>query len=223
MNVQGLINLAHAKVEEIYDNSVWITFINDCLDDLTPIARLTKEATINNVPVVNRRATIPFTDPVLAKSHEILNIFFTPTQAGATPIVGASEQQMRRVELADRMATGWRLTSDTLYISNVPSYVGATVTAGNVTLIYYKALDHVTSLVSVPEIMPQYHPIIALYMCAKCQQKEEEINEKNDFYAEYLRGRNSMALDRIWDAEPQNRKFLRRSRIATHIGVSPGD
>lgn len=222
MDVQALINLAQTKAEEVYDNATWITLINACLDDLTPVARLLKEASIPNIAVTNGAASIPFTNAVLARSHEILSVFFTPTQAGATPIAGASAQQMRRLGISDLFSAGWRLTTDALLLNNIPPHGALAVTEGTVIVHYYKMLDHVTSLASVPEIAPQYHSLIALYMCAKSQQKEEELNDKNDFYMEYLRGKNSMALDRIWDAEPHSRKFIHRTRIAAHIGAAPG-
>lgn len=59
-----------------------------------------------------------------------------------------------------------------------------------------------------------------LYAVAKANQKEKELTEKNDAFSEYIQGKNQLALERIWQMEPNNRKYIRKARIASMIGAS---
>lgn len=227
MDVLQLIRIAHLQTEERYDNDLWKIYINACLDDLTPAAKMLKTSVVPNVPVVNGMATIALSgvtaNAELAKMHECLYVHLTPTEeiiAGTpTPITVARPHQVSRLSMADRMSFGWQLTSDEISTINIPqSRNGNTISRATITISYYKKLNHVLSVADVPELPEQYHNLIVLYLCAKSQQKEEEINDKQDFYGEYLLGKANMARDRIWETEPQNRKFIRKARIATITG-----
>lgn len=229
MNVAQLIKLAQVQADEHYDGDTWMFFINASLDDLTPVARLLTKSIVQDVAVVNREISIALTgasaNAELSKMHECLYVYVTPTEemngGVATPIVGARMQQLSRLTLADRFSFGWILTNDELSVVNIPRHSsGNMITKATITVNYYKKLNHVSNVASVPELPEQYHNLIALFICAKSQQKEEELGDKQDFYAEYLLGKSNMARDRIWETEPQNRKFIRKARINAAIGTS---
>lgn len=229
MNVAQLIKIAQVQADEHYEGDTWIFFINACLDDLTPVVKMLKRSIVQDVVVDNGELSIALTggsaNAELSKIHECLYVYFTPTEeiseGVATPIVGARMQQLNRLTLADRFSFGWLLTNDELSIVNIPRpSSGNMITKATITVYYYKKLNHVANLASVPELPEQYHNLIALFICAKSQQKEEELGDKQDFYAEYLLGKSNMARDRIWENEPQNRKFIRKARIIAATGAS---
>lgn len=214
MNVQEIITLAQMKSEEVYDDPTWIGFINAGIDDLTPIAKLLKTVTLEAETLVSGYVEINIVaDPAngLEEAHEVLSVYATVTDP-----VGGKRKQLRRLNMNDNISQGWKLTYDKLIIQ----HLGADVVEATIEVDIYKKPDHVEDMEDIPEFPAQYHTLLVLYICAKSQQKEEELNDKNDFYAEYIMGKNGMALDRIWETEPQNRKFIRKARIAARINMS---
>lgn len=214
MRVSEIIKLAETKSEETYDIDTWLGFINAALDDLTPVAKLLKTVTISDVNIVSGGAEITIADTDLDKAHEILTCYAAVTLPEPLP-----KKQLRRLTMNDQVSTGWKLTYEKLILQGMKDAAKA-----DVTVDFYKKIPHVnydedTGVDDVPELPEQYHSLIVLYACAKSQQKEEELSDKNDFFTEYLMGKNSMALDRIWEMEPQNRKFIRMARIR-RAGVS---
>jgi hypothetical protein len=205
MTVQEIINLAQSHVQEAYETPVWISYINAALDDLTPVAKLLKSKDNISVTPTNGKAVIDLaSDPDLKQIHEVVAVYYTPT--------GGNIEQLARLPFTDNTSKGWKRSHDTIILQNIGD-------GGTVRVDYYKKLSHVSSTADVPELPEQYHNLLVLYVCAKSQQREEELNDKNDFYSEYLLGKQAFALDRIWEIEPWNRKFIRRARIAAMVGA----
>lgn len=209
MNVTEIITLAQMQAEEVYDDPTWIAFINAAIEDLTPVAKLLKTITLASQVITSGAATIALSG-TLADAHEFLSTYVTVLLPA--PL---ARRQLRRLSMNDNISQGWKLTYENLILQGL-----GTATSADVGVDIYKKPARVTLLADIPEIPVQYHNLIVLYICAKSQQKEEEINDKNDFYAEYLMGKNGMAIDRIWETEPQNRKFVRKARIAARINMS---
>ena len=207
MLVSEIIERAQTQAEEVYDPTTWIQFINLALDDLTPVIKMltTKDGIAVALTEGNGEIAIA-SDADLAKAHEFLNVYFKPTG-------GSLEQLKGPLPLSNTYTKGWKQTAIQILFQNC----GAV--NGTARVDYYKKLNHVTSIGDTPELPDQYHNLLILYACAKAQQKEEELNDKNDFYAEYLASKKNMAIDRIWMMEPQNRKFIRKARIAALIGA----
>ena len=218
MNVAEIIAMAQIQAEEVYDNPTWIGFINAGLDDLTTVAKLLKRETVAALSVTGGAASIPLTDTGananLAAAQAILNLYVLPT----TP--AGAQSQYRRLPVSDFVSAGWKRNLDAIEVQGIPPVGGVAVTVATVIVDYYKKINAIAAIVDVPEIPAQYHNLIVAYICAKSQQKEEELNDKNDFYAEYTKGKNDFALDRTWEMEPENRKFIRRARIAAKIGAN---
>jgi len=206
MTVQDIINFCQQQVQEVYDNPTWIRFINAALDDLTPVAKMLRSKDNVAVTVVNGKATITLSsDEDLAKLHEAIAVYYTPQ--------GGSQEQLARIPWTDNVSKGWKRDAVSIVIQGVSG------NSGTVKVDYYKKLDHVSSTSNTPELPDQYHNLLILYVCAKSQQREEELNDKNDFYSEYLLAKQAFALDRIYEMEPHNRKLIRRARIAAMIGA----
>ena len=216
MTAAEIIALARIRAEEAYDNPTWIGFINACLDDLTTVAKLLKRETVALCAVASGATSIPLTgvgaNANLAAAQEILNLYVTPT----TP--AGPQSQYRRLPMSDFVSAGWKMNLDAIEVQGIPAVGGVAVTVATVIVDYYKKITPVTAIADIPEIPTQYHNLIVNYICAKSQQKEEELNDKNDFYAEYVRGKNDFSLDRMWEMEPSHRKYIKRARITAKVG-----
>lgn len=205
MTVSEVITMAQLQAEEVYVDPTWISYINMALDDLTPVAKVLQKKENISVTLTDGKGSIDITaDADLSLAHEFLNVF-------------TSTEMLRRLPLTDNISRGWKLITGSILVQGLS---GSPVTCR---VDYYRRLAHVTSLSddleSVSKLPAQYHPLVVMYCAAKSQQKEEELSEKNDFYNEYLLGKRQMAVDRIWEFEPHNRKFIRKARIAQLIGT----
>lgn len=205
MLVSEVISQARLQSEEVYEDSVWISYINMCLDDLTPVAKILKSKSDIAVALTDGKGTINIlNDSELKYSHEILYVY-------------ANGEQLLRLPVNDNNTPGYKVFTGEIVLQ------GLTGTSATCKVDYYCRLKHVSSLTddieAVSGLPAQYHHLIVLYCAAKSQQKEEELADKNDFYQEYLLGKQNMAVDRIWMVEPQNRKLIRRARIAALIGA----
>ena len=205
MTVAEIIAAAQLQAEEVYDDPTWISYINMALDDLTPVAKvLKKKENISVTLTTGGQGTITIaTDQDLSQAHEFLNVF-------------ANGEMLRRLPVTDNVSKGWKLLAGEILLQ------GLSGTSATCRVDYYQRLKHVSSLSddleTVSGLPAQYHPLVVLYCAAKSQQKEEELNDKTDFFNEYILGKRQMAIDRIWEMEPANRKFIRRARIAALIG-----
>jgi len=211
--VADIISLAAIQAEETYDTPTWIKYINAALDDLTSVIKLLKtKSSIAAVTSSTGAATITISgDADLTKAFELISVFFTPTSG--------TIRQLRRLPFNDNVSEGWKLTSTTINIQVSGANSDATATAR---VDYYQKLQHVTgesdSIETVTSLPEQYHNLLVNYCVAKSQQREEELNDANSAYSEYMSEKNSLAIDRIWQMEPHNRKFIRNARIAALIG-----
>ncbi|HHW41258.1 MAG TPA: hypothetical protein GXX19_08940 [Syntrophomonadaceae bacterium] len=206
MLVSEVINLAGLQAEEVYDDPTWIKYINMALDDLTPVAKVLKKKENINTTLTEGKGTIDLiSDPDLSQSHEILYVY-------------ANGEQLARLPINDNISKGYKITAGQILLQ------GLTGVSATCRVDYYARLGHVSSLSDDLEttagLPAEYHNLVVLYCCAKSQQKEEELNDKSDFYNEYMLGKRQMALDRIWEMEPHNRKFIRKTRIAALIGAT---
>ncbi len=205
MTVAEIIALTQVQAEEVYDDPTWISYINMALDDLTPVAKVLRKKENLNVTLTGGQGTINVAaDQDLSQAHEFLSVF-------------ANSEMLRRLPVTDNVSRGWKLLTGEILLQ------GLSGTSATCRVDYYQRLKHVISLSddleTVSGLPAQYHLLVVLYCAAKSQQKEEELNDKNDFYSEYLLGKRQMAVDRIWEIETHNRKFIRKTRIAQLIGA----
>lgn len=210
MNVADVIAFAEIQGEEVYDSPTWIKYINAALDDLTAVIKSLR-STDKAVTITAGGASITYTtDADLGKAHEFISAFFSPA--------GVNTRQLRRLPLNDNVSEGWKQTDVSLLFQGL----GAAAAGDSVRMDYYRKLQHVSTLSddlhTVAGLPGQYHNLVVAYCVAKAKQREEELNSKNDSYNEYMMGKSQLALDRIWQMEPQNRKFIRRARIASLVG-----
>lgn len=197
MTAEEMIILAKDWSDEDYDNPTWLKYLNAGLDDLTPISKILKRTgDIVLVIAANGSASVNMNDIAM------------PTDMHVIVTAYINGHPLRKLPANDPISAGWKSTADTLLFQNITP-VGAVI----LTLDYYKKLSHATVIGFVPEIPTEYHPLLVLYMCAKSKAKEQELNEKNDFYMEYMQGKAAMAMGRAWDMEPFNRRILRGNMV----------
>jgi len=211
MKVQDVIELAQIQSDEMYEVDTWVHYINLALDDLTPVAKILVTKEDISLTPVNGNVSFSLPESDLEDYHEILDVF---VKDGANPYM-----QLRRLPSSNTFSRGWRQEAESLILQNL----GESDTVA-MKVNYYRKLRHATpdaaGLSAEIDIPEQYTPLVVAYVCAKSQQKEEELDDKNDFFAEYLRGRNNMAMDRIWEMEPHNRRFLRKARVLSQVGFT---
>lgn len=214
MKVSDIIVIAENLAEEKYLQPVWLGWINSGLDDLTPVAKILKVWDSGPLAVVDNEVVINFAGIDLEDAHEILNLHFKITVP-----VGIINRftQLRRLPVNDFESQGWKMVSGKITIQGMDDNVDGI----EVKVDYYDRLKYVTD----PEedltqtgLSTKYHSLILTYVCAKSQQKEEELEDKGDFWNEYLMAKAVMAMDRTWEMEPQNRKLIRKARIMTWFG-----
>lgn len=213
MKVSDIIALAQLQAEEIYEDPTWIKYINLALDDLTPVVKLLTKKTGITVTWTSGSASIVIAnDTDLAKAHEFLFVYV---------VKSTTTLQLRRLPLSDNVSDGWKLTMTEIALQNTGGVTGDTVRVD-----YYRKLLPVATtgddVETVSGLPAQYHQLLIMYCVAKSQQKEEELNDKNDAYAEYLLGKQQLALERVWAMEPHMRKYIKRARIAALIGGGGG-
>lgn len=211
MTVEELITLAELQSEESYEDSTWMKYINAGLDDLTPVAKILKSKKgITAATDASGEVSISISsDEDLSKAHEFLKVYFAPSEGNM--------RELRRLPYSDNYSEGWRLDSDNITLKADKSDTSATVKVD-----YYQKLQHVTStsddIATVSGLPDQYHNLLLHYCVARSQQKEEELNDKNDAFQEYIIGKQAMAVDRIWEMEPHMRRFVKNARVSAVIG-----
>ncbi len=87
---------------------------------------------------------------------------------------------------------------------------------GTVDVYYYERLPHVRIDDDIP-LPEEYCNLVYLYIAAKSQESEEEIEDERNFWSLYKEGKQQFALDRIWEMEPENRQFIRQMRLQAQI------
>lgn len=224
MNVTEMIFQAQTRTEEIYHAQEWLGFLNAALDDLTPVAKMLYKATISGLsPDEDGDITINIPgNNELKHSHEIITVYYKSTD----PV--RKEKKQKRVSIGDEYSPGWKQLVDELIVQNVQDS-----NEGNVIVYFYKKLAHIeykedvngdmetSTAEAIPELPEQYHQLIVMYMCSISQQKEEELEDKQDFFGEYMLGKRQMAMERIWEMEPHNRKYIKEARVLSAVGQPP--
>jgi len=224
MNVEHMIFEAQTRTEEIYPAEKWVGFLNAALDDLTPVAKMLYRVVIEDQePDEDEKIVINISDhEELKKTHEIITAYYKSTDPER------KEKKQKRVSVGDEYSPGWKQTMDELRLQGVRNS-----SRGDIVLYVYRKLGHIDyqeaegggmhedTAQAVPELPDQYHQLIVMYMCSISQQKEEELEDKEDFFGEYMIGKRQMAMERVWEMEPHNRKYIKEARVFAAIGQQP--
>ncbi len=207
MKTSEVIELADNLADAILDTEQWVALINLCLNDLTPVAKILKAKKGIEVTLTDGNGSIDIADDeALNKAHEIRTVYI-------------NGRQLRRLPQYDRLSMGWHKESDCILIQGMP----ADMEIGTVDVYYYERLPHVRipdELQGIDDDIPlpeEYCNLVYLYIAAKSQESEEEIEDERNFWSLYKEGKQQFALDRIWEMEPENRPFIRQMRLQAQI------
>jgi hypothetical protein len=209
MQWQEIIGLAEKQSDEAYDVADWVELINLCQDELTPYAKMKAPTSDITVSVDGHKAEIEIAyDIGLDAAHRILDVYYTPD------IENGKEIHLRRLPTFNRFSKGWKMDSAKIYLQGLGEEA-----AGTVRVEFYKRLAHAvydegppeTFTPDGPEIPEEFHPIYVSFLCMKCQQREEEPEDKADFEKEYNEAKQAFAVARIAHMEPWSLKYLQQS------------
>ena len=211
MTGHDVIALAQLQSEEDYDTPTWLKYINACPDDLTPVIKLLdKKENIAITPTEGNASVLIADDDDLVNAHSILAVYFAPTDV--------SPKQLRRLPFGDNASEGWKLTAESILYQNIGT------TAGTSRVDFYRRLRPLANvdkdLAADAGLPVEYHNLVVLFCIAKSQQKEEELEDANNAYAEYQIGKKQLFLTRTWEMEPHMRKHIKKARIAAILGAS---
>ena len=202
MTADDIISRAEILVEEEYASTDWKGFMEGVLRDLTPSAKILKDEDIT-VTISSGEATMTISS-TLPNLYELVDVSFLPT--------GGRNRPLRRIAPTDSVSVGWsRMENDTIHLRNLPW------TAGTATVKYYENLSMTASTVTTGDytfnLPAQHHEVLLLGVCAYAMQKEEELDRKSDFYAEYMMGKRKMMAERTAEIEPWNRQYVAQIKV----------
>jgi len=204
-----IISLVEKQSDEVYDMADWVELINQAQDELTPYAKMATELTGISVTVTGGKAEIVIADDTdLATAHRILSVYYTPATEGG------KEVQLRRLQSFNLSSKGWKMDSAKIYLQGL-----GLEPAGTIRIEFYNKLAHTaydegppeSFAPDGPEIPEEFHPIYVSFLCMKCQQREEEPEDKADFEKEYNEAKQAFAVARIAHMEPWSLKYLQQS------------
>jgi hypothetical protein len=194
MLVNDVIRQAETLSDETYDVTVWIDFINEALDDLTPFARLYKE--VDNIVVSLDSKGFGFIDitshPQLSTAYEIISVY-------------ADGKKLRKLPPNDDISRGFKIGGDKIIIQHFPTNI-FTCRVG-----YYDSLKHVAgvydNLENVSGLPEKFHYAVVVFCAAKAKQREEDLNEMAGFWNEYNTLKQMFVLERMRMVEPHRMKY----------------
>lgn len=149
-------------------------WLMESLVDLAPIMRREAKTTIN---LVKDKADYTSADGLPTD-------LMTPFAAR----LDTEDEVISEIPVGDFLSDGFKWWNDTLTMQPTPSE------ARTLTLWYYRWPTILTYLQtsSQMDIMEQFQHLPILYAAAKTQQRDEELEDKTDFMADYLTGRAMM-------------------------------
>lgn len=217
MKVNEIIDLAQLQSEEVYDEPTWIGYINLALDDLTPAAYFLRSKEGIPITLTGGNAEIDLlADEDLKRQHQIISVYFTETQPEVK-----STRQLRMLSFTNNATEGWKIIDNKLKLQKIKL-----ADAGTCRIDFYSKLGHVSSVEDDIELVAglpeQFHHLLVDYMCAKSQQKEEELDDKNDFYNDYLMNKRIFTLEQKIKLEPHRRKRYEKMIIQLQAGGGNG-
>jgi hypothetical protein len=160
MKISEIITQVNGDVEEEYDATTIIGWVNRALDDLTPVAK--KEA---------------------LKSYTIdtMNGYALPTDLHMPAVTLVNGLPWRELPITDSNSTGFTAWGGTLSLrgSSIPD-------SGTIDYYYYRRLAHLnsTDMNAEPELETEFHDLLIHFAAGMIQFTEEEY-DRPDAMAKY--------------------------------------
>lgn len=157
MKPEEMIKAVEELSREEYDPGVWMQWFNEALQDLTPVLYL---ETYEEMAVSGNNRELP------GDIYLIEKLFL-------------GDEELERVPLG---ANG---TENTYWLWGNKVYFQENV-SGTLKLWYYRRPAKFTLGSSSPDIPEGYEDALILYAAAKSKAPDRWLNDKNDFYRDYL-------------------------------------
>jgi len=190
VKVGEIIEEAEKLSRERYDPDEWIGWINACLDDLTPVARV-----LASTEVALYAGQVECALP--QDLHEIVSVEFRSA---------SGSRFLRQRSWDDSVLVGYKRKNGVIRLQGVSPVAGDVLAVA-----YYKKLAHVDDLEDIPEIPEEWHHLIVLYCVARALQREEWQAERAAVQQEYAAKRQEFAAQRALAMDPAARRLLAES------------
>lgn len=165
--VAQLVEDVNNLVDENFHHTMIVGWFNEALGDLADVARL---------EAITRTAT---------QSDQ--SEYTLPPDHYKTVWVFVGGERLEPIDI-DSVAAGYHEWGGVLTLEPAPSTTGDPIE-----LYYYRIPTYLsdTELDYIPDIPTRYHHLLVLYAAARTQQRDEDLEEKNDFYRDYLLGKQA--------------------------------
>lgn len=181
MKLKEIVAQVNTDVEEEYDASTILSWVNRCLDELTPIAKMEAYQSI---------------------TIDGGNSYPAPTDyhRSAEFLVNGCPWSER--PLSDRTSTGYKKWAGKF------SLQGSAPSSGTIDLYYYRRILHLSTdnMDAEPEIEPEYHDLLVHYAVGMLQFTEEEY-DRPDAMARYNQRKEDYITYKISQQPPSQMKL----------------
>lgn len=164
------------------------TLVDD--DDLTDaeVTNWLMEALVDLAPIMRREAKTTITLAKDKADYTSADGLPTDLMIPFAARLDTEDDVISEIPVGDFLSDGFKWWNDTLTMQPTPSK------ARTLTLWYYRWPTILTYLQtsSQMDIMEQFQHLPILYAAAKTQQRDEELEDKTDFMADYLTGKAMM-------------------------------
>lgn len=158
----NLISEASALSDESFDNSRWVEWFNNCLDDLTTVLYMSKSVEI-------------------ADSGG--GVFPIPSDFLSLIRLDGAAKCLRALSPSDDLSVGYKVIGNNIHLQND--------TAETLTMLYYRTPAHLsTADTATPVDLPELcNRALIYYACAQAMLREDETERYNLFMEDYLRAK----------------------------------
>lgn len=160
---ERVISLASDQDIQPNDVTVWV---NECLEDLQPYARLEASATI---PLVAGQSAYPVPED-----------FYEPAMLTIQSTDGRVHE-VRPLDMKDRDSEGYRLWNGQIILQRLSAEGHNEV----LQLDYYRLIPSLRLLTDAPILPDIWHDLPFLYACMRAKQQDSEFGESQNYEAQY--------------------------------------
>lgn len=165
-----LIAQGNTLIDDQMDNSNWINWFNDAIDDLSEVLFIETKTTVD--------------------APDIEGWFDLPANFKTEMLVQTDDtHQYAPIDLSDAFNSGYKIFNGKIKLIN---YSGTAPTS--FTLYYYKVPTYMTTAAATLEVdMPSiYLEAIVLYGCMRALQSDDEAERYGQFKTDYINSKNTI-------------------------------
>lgn len=177
MNLSQIIAQVNRDFGDTYSNSDITDWVNRCLDDLSPLAKM-EEKKVTDI--------------------QDSNVYELPDDLHEIRFVLVGGKEFNQIPLTDTRRQGYKVWAGELTTQMGPLIQPLT---GQVELYYYRKLNHLANTSDIPEIEEPFHDLLILYTIGQMQFEDEDYEDRPDYmtryqqrkaeYASYVQRKNS--------------------------------